>query len=210
MFREKHMFGIMLEDFYYPRTASVAKAYYGTWDDIVSLADHLSKIPGTSKRYRELIEKVENYDGIHPETHVVAGVEYPLLTPMVEVCRYESVLTDHNWNGIGFSGAHCSFTADRVVATQVLLKTNSGYCRCMKASFTNLRTCIPNWGWSFLNGATKGFPGVITHVGNTTGMNLFIDQQYYALGELAQAVGDMTDPERINLAVTIGDIVGEM
>ncbi|MBQ9762020.1 MAG: hypothetical protein IJV82_02975 [Oscillospiraceae bacterium] len=210
MFKEKQIYCIMLEDYYYPRTASVAKAYYGTFEDVLGLTHFLAEDDGTRRRYQELIEKVEFYDCIHGGSHVVAGVEYPLLTPMVEVCRYESVLMDHNWNGIGFSGAYCSFTADRVVVTQVLLKTNIGYRRCLKASFTNLRTCIPNWGWTCLNGATKGFPGVVTHVDNSTCMNLFIDQQYYSFGELAQAVADMMDPERINLVAVMGDIVGEM
>lgn len=210
MYKENQLYCLMLEDYFYPRTASVAKSYYGTLENMLDLSDILCENEWTFRRYHELICGLEQYDGMQEICNDVTGIAYPLLTPMTEVYRHKITLTDHNWIGIGFSGAYCSLTADCVEATQILLKTDTGYRRCMRAAFTNLRICIPNLGWVYLNGATKGFPGIVSHESETTTMSLFVDQQYYPYEDLAQAVLDAQDPERINLAAVIGDILGEI
>lgn len=203
------MYSVMLEDYYYPRMASVAKAYYGTLEDWSDFSQTLSDNPWTARRYGDLICQLDEYDGSQEIRNTVAGVQYPLLVPMQEVCRYRLTLTDQNWIGIGYSGAYSSFAAERVEVTQILLRTQDGYRRCMKAAFTNLRTCIPHRGWVHINSATKGFPGVFGHENMTTTMNLFVDQQHYPFEDFAQALADVKDPERIDLTITSGDIIAE-
>ena len=210
MKEESLVYCVMLEDYYYPRTASVAKAYYSTLEDWSDFSETLSENRWTARRYGELIFQLDEYDGSQAIFNTVAGVQYPLLVPMREVCRYRMTLTDQNWVGIGYSGAYNSFAAERVEVIQILLRTQTGYRRCMKAAFTNLRICIPHGGWVRLNGATKGFPGVLSHENGATTMNLFVDQQYYALEDLAQALADVKDSKRIDLTIASGDVIGEM
>ena len=97
MMNNKQYYEINLEDYSFPRYASAVKSYFGTMDDIINLMVRLADNDWTRIRYQETIDAAEYYD-LDPEiTPPVAGQVMPILTPVQEICRFETQLTDQDW-----------------------------------------------------------------------------------------------------------------
>ncbi len=205
----KQFYEIQLEDYSSPRYTSAAKAYYGTWQDILALIDRLRQNEDTSARYSEIIEAVETYDKDNVPNHTVAGKIYPILFPVREVCRFETRLMNPTWNFNAYNGGIYPCRADAVAVCQNLIRTENGYERCLKARVKGLDICFQRFGWSYSTDVVWGFPGIVTWDNDLHSLNLFVSQQQYGFNELAQATADVADIGRIDLAVMVADILGE-
>lgn len=211
MLEKKQIYEICLENYYYPRYASVAKSYYGTREEIDRLMAHLAKDPWTAMRYRQTIEAVENYDQDDQATHWVAGQEYPILIPAQEICRFETTLSDHKWNYKSYNGSVVACCAEQIHVCQLLIQDDLGYERCLSASTENLGICPHYPGWCHVNGIIRGFPGIVTWDGeHSHRMTLSTTQVHYAPDQLEQARADLVDPDCIDLSLLMADIFGEV
>ena len=211
MLEKKQIYEICLENYYYPRYASVTKSYYGTREDIDHLMAHLAQNPWTAMRYQETIAAVENYDLDNQTTHRIVGQEFPILTPVQEICRFETTLSDHKWNYKSYNGSVVACCAKQIHVCQILIQDGDGFERCLSASTEHLGICLHSPGWCYVNGILRGFPGIVTWDGDHTHkMHLFASQEHYTPDQLAQARADLTDPDRIDLSVLMADIFGEV
>lgn len=209
MMNNKQYYEINLEDYSFPRHASAVKSYYGTMDDIIDLMVHLADNDWTRTRYQETIDAAEYYD-LDPEiTHTVAGQVLPILTPVQEICRFETQLTDQRWNYMTFSGAVYPCYAANVDACQTLIRTESGYERCLKAVISGLSICHHGTGWTTPSNVIKGFPGVVIWDGEHHCLNLFVSQAHYEFDELDMATTDVVDVSTIDLSAIMADILAE-
>lgn len=205
---KKHLYEIRLEDYSFPRHSSAIKSYYGTWDDIGNLINHLNGDTNTRVRYRETIEGVQNYDEAQVPVHNVAGHILPVLTPVQEVSRFETQLTDQHWFYRAHGDEVYPCKADTLDICQILVHTGSDYVRCLRVQTYNLRICYHGLGWIHPNDMVKGFPGIITPEDNRHTMNLFAPLQHYTLDKLTQATADLTGISMTDLTVFSADMVG--
>lgn len=163
----KEIFEIKLEDYRFPRYASAVKSYYGTMDDIVNLMVRLSDSDWTRTRYQETIDAAEFYDLDTEVTHIVAGQAFPILTPVEEVARFETQLTNRSWYYTAYNGAVYPCWAEKLDICQTLIRTGDGYQRCLKAFVSGLNICHHGTGWTTPGSAIKGFPGMVTFDGTS-------------------------------------------
>lgn len=184
---DKQLYEICLEDYRYPRYASAIKSYYGTMDDMVNLMVRLADNDWTRTRYRETIDAAEYYDLDNEITHTVAGQTLPILTPVQEVCRFGTKINDQLWNYTVFSGAVFPCYAIEADVCQILIRTETGYERCLRAEISGLSICAHGTGWTNPNSLIKGFPGMVTWDGERHVLNLFVSQAHYELDEFATA-----------------------
>lgn len=209
MMNSKQFYEINLEGYRFPRYASVVKSYYGTMDDIIDLMVHLADNDWTRIRYQETIDAAEYYDLDNEITHMVAGQVLPILTPVQEVCRFETQLTNQRWDYMTFSGAVYPCWAPEVNVCQTLIRTENGYGRCLKASLSGLSICHHATGWTSPGCVIKGFPGAVTWDGQHHTLNLFVSQAHYELDELAMASADVVNVDSIDLSTIMADILAE-
>ena len=208
----KQFYRTYLEDYSFPRHASVVKPYYGTEEDLENFINHLASDGWTSKRYKEYIEAAYTYDtDDDPYVTVasIAGQIYPVMTPVREIGRFETTLSSQKWIYTNYHGKVFPCRAASVDVCQVLLQTDHGYERCLKVKLTGFSVCYHTIGWVELTGDTKGFPGVVTYDGNNHTMTLFVSQDIYSFDEMATAASDLVDTNCIDLAAITADILGE-
>lgn len=203
------IFEIKLEDYCRPRYESAIRSYYGTGEDINDLMERLKNIAGASDRYQETIMATEYYDFDEDITHTIAGKELQLLKQVQEICRYQTSFMDHYWDYFTNEGTVFHCYAAKVDACQVLICTDSGYERCIRASFSNL--CVHHHGVGWINPCDhmKGFPGMVTWDGEHHNLSLFISQAHYEPNEFNEAITDTVSDERIDLSAAVSDILAE-
>lgn len=206
----RQLYKIYLEDYSFPRHASFVKAYYGTQDDIVNLITQLADNNWTNTRYKETIEAAYSYDTEKESPfHTVAGQVFPFLTPVQEVCRFETQLTDQRWKYTAYGDKLYPCWASVVDVCQNLIRAEDGYERCVKACISNLHVCYHNSGWTLPNSTIKGFPGIVTWDGECHTLNLFVSLAHYDLDDLATATADVSDTSLIDLSAITADILAE-
>lgn len=206
---KKDLYEIKLEDYRFPRYAAVLRSYYGTMDDIINLMVHLADDDWTCNRYRETIDAAETYIMDPDITHTVVGQKLPILTPVEEVCRFETSLSNQNWQYTGYNGVVYSCRAEHLDICQILIRTDSGYDRCLKATISGLLICYPSIGLVAQSFVIKGFPGAITWDGEHHTMNLFVPLDHYPFDKQDQAFADVVDINAIDLSAIMGDILAE-
>lgn len=210
MINQNQFYKMYLEDYRNPRMYRETRAYYGKLEDFLGLAARLSEKKEAAICYADTIEAMESYYLDQNITHWMAGRMYPLLTPVDEICRYDTILENQKWEYHAISGAVCALRAKRVRVSQILIQTEDGFERCIKANFTGLEVCIPGMGWYCPNVAIRGFPGVVTWDENVHTVHLFSTQCRYRFEEREQALKDITDIGKIRLEAAVGDIFGEV
>lgn len=124
-------------------------------------------------------------------------------------CRFETQLTDQRWNYMTFSGAVYPCYAANVDVCQTLIRTESGYERCLKAVVSGLSICHHGTGWTTPSNVIKGFPGVVIWDGEHYCLNLFVSQAHYEFDELDMATTDVVDVRTIDLSAIMADILAE-
>lgn len=210
MLNREEIFEICLEDYTQPRYTSAIRTYYGTVDEIRDLMDRLrNSTNGTAVRYNETINAVKYYDLDDEITHTVAGQTLPALKPVEELCRFETQLANRYWNYTTYDGSIFPCYASQIDVCQSLIATDSGYERCVKASFAGL--CVYHHGVGWVNPCNhfKGFPGMVTFDGERAIATLFASQMHYEPEELDVAMADMMDVAKIRPSVAAADILGE-
>ena len=209
MTNTKEIFEIKLEDYSRPRYDSSVCNYYGTYEEISELMTRVKNIDGAKTRYWDTIESVE-YFGLDEEfVHIVAGQVFPILTPVHEVCRFNTTLLDQHWEYITHQGEKIPCYASRVDVLQSLITSENGYERCIRAKFSGLSIFRHGLGWVNPCNATVGFPGMVTWDGERHITSLLSSQMTYAPEDLQLAVNDTVDVSTISLAQAVADIIGE-
>ena len=204
---KKELFEIQLEDYCFPRHVSEVRSYYGTMNDIINLAGYLSDNKGTRTRYQETIDAIENYELDHEIMHTVAGQVFPILTPVEEVARFETQITNKLWNFTAYDGIIYPCCADCVDICQILIRTENDYRRCLKASITGLKICHAAIGWYEPVDAIHGFPGMVNWDGEYHTMSMFVPQTQYKFEDQEKAFSDLVDVGAIDLSITVRDIL---
>ena len=178
-------------------------------DDIINLMVHLSGNDWTRTRYQETIDAAEYYD-LDPEiTHTVAGQVLPILTPVEEVARFETQLTNRSWYYTAYNGVVYPCWAEHLDVCQTLIRTSDGYTRCLRASVSGLNICHHAIGWANPNDVIKGFPGAVTWDGTNRTMNLSVPLAHYEFDDQNQAFADVVDVASIDLSAIVADILAE-
>ena len=208
----KQFYKTYLEDYSFPRYASVVKPYYGTEEDIYNFITKLADDEWTNKRYREIIEAVYAYDTDGDPFETVAtivGQVNPVMTPMEKIGHFETNLANHSWVYTNYYGKVFPCRANSIDVCQILLRTNKGYERCMKVKINGFSVCYHSAGWIALYRNTNSFPGIVTYDGKSHTMNLMIAVDNYSFNELAVAASDLVDVNCIDMGAITADILGE-
>lgn len=209
MTNTQEIFEIKLEDYSRPRHDSAVRNYYGTYEEISDLMTRVNNIDGAKTRYRDTIEAVE-YFGLDEEfVHIVAGQIFPIMTPVHEVCRFNTTMLNQHWEYITHLGEKIPCYASRVDVFQTLISSDNGYERCIRATFTGLSIFRHGVGWVNPCNVTAGFPGMVTWDGERNKVSLLSSQMTYAPEDLQAAVSDTVDVATISLAHAVADIIGE-
>lgn len=209
--KENKMYRICLEDYGYPRYAAVARPYFGTMEDITELATVLNGNEWTKQRYGETVRGVNYYARNPGVTHRVAGQKQRLLTPVEELDRKTFPLEDKRWIHFGYSNACYPMKVEHMDVCQVLLRDGDTLYRCARVAFDKLQICTQNLGWFFPDYTVKGFPGQIrVDEYEKHSMRLFILMKQYPMAQVRQAMEDMSDLSREDLALLGHDFLGEV
>lgn len=209
MMNNKQYYEINLEDYSFPRYASAVKSYYGTMDDVINLMVRLADNDWTRIRYQETIDAAEYYD-LDPEiTHTVAGQVLPILTPVEEIARFETKLTNRSWYYTAYNGVVYPCWAENLDVCQTLIRAGDGYRRCLRASVSGLNVCHHSIGWANPTDVIKGFPGMVSWDGEHHTMNMFVPQAHYDFEAQDQAIADVVNVSTVDLSAIMADILAE-
>lgn len=209
MIKKDQIFELKLEDYSRPRYMSAIKPYYGTMDDMIEFMIRLEDNPNTCTRYQETLDAAEYYDLDNDLPHTVAGQTLSIFVPVTEISRLETTCQDVRWEYTAYSGSVYPCYASKIEMCQSLMETKSGYELCLRANITGLQVCYPGIGWICHNGITKGFPGMVTFADNTYQMSLAASQAHYEFNEYHLAMEDAVNPNSVNLACLVADILAE-
>lgn len=201
---------LYLEDYRYPRIYGEVRPYFGTMEDILGLAERLSGFEGTAIRYRDTIDAIESFHLDPNVEHWMVGRRYRLLEPMEEICRYDIVLRDLDLGCSTFEETYYRVRAEEVRVSQILLQCEEGFVRCLRANYLQLQVGIPKMGWYYPGWNIRGFPGMVTWENDVHTQHLYVEQCTYAPEERELAMKEITDPDKIQLSLALGDIIGEV
>ena len=91
----------------------------------------------------------------------------------------------------------------------MLLETDGRYVMCARANFVGLEIYAPGVGWVHPGNNIQGFPHMVTYSDNTYRMTLAVAEGEYCEHTLDLALENITDPEAVDLACLVADILGE-
>ncbi len=209
MLNDIQTYCIHLEDYALPRHAAVSRCYYGTMDDMVKLAANLSKNDWARKRYHEMIEGIEYYDLDSEVSHLVAGAEYPVLSPVEVIFQNDFIFNDKSWYYTGYNHIAIPMHADQVNVSQILVQQEEMYHRCIKVKFKNILCYSPYTGWNCPNYEDNGFPYIVQETGDDTyTLQFYVAEQSYRLDQKDTALQDMNNLNLVNLSVASTDFMG--
>lgn len=187
----KQFYEIQLEDRNAPTVIAV-NTYYGTQDDICELMIALEKSAETADFYKSTIHAFEQFlDGDQAATHMVAGKEVRLMTPMRFVCEADLLQCDAKWSytvplspEIGQAdeetkAAQLLMHAGFMDANQVLLQDGDRYIRCTRFCFEDVKFRDPVGMWHSLGIHYGGFPEIFRASADASALNfrLFVPEQ---------------------------------
>ena len=205
----QNIYQIQLENYNRPRYESALRSYYGDRDELAALMTRIENIQGAKDRYSETINAFDYYGLEDDMTHTIAGQEVPILSRVQEICSYHTTLHNQSWDFITHEGGKIPCCADKVDVTQMLIATETGYERCIRATFTGLLVYRHSAGWFNPGAFSKGFPGMVIWDGVCHTVSLYITQAFYDPEELEEAIEDTVDERMICLEVAVADILGE-
>lgn len=209
MFKKDQIFELTLEDYSLPRYLPATKSYYGSMDSIIALMMRMEDDINVGARYKEMLDAAEYYDLDNEITHTVAGNTEPIFTPVQEIACMETTLYNKEWEYKAYNGTPYPCKASEIEVRQSLLETGFGYELCVQANIIGLSICYPGIGWMCPNSAIKGFPYMVSYGENTHRMALGTSQAHYQPHELEWAMADTLNPNSVNLACLVADILAE-
>lgn len=209
MFTKDQIYELNLEDYSCPRYTSAIKPYYGTMDEIIEFMIRLENHPEAYSRYKETLDAAEYYDLDNDVTHTIAGQTLPILNPVEEISRLETIRQDARWEYKAYNGTLYPCYASEIEMRQSLVETKLGYELCVQANITGLLVCFPGIGWMCPNSFIRGFPGMVSFEDNTHHMALAVSQMHYEFDERDLAMADATNPNSVDPACLVADIIAE-
>ena len=205
---------LQLDDAACPSFCSFTKGFYGTYRDIKAFMNALAE--HNEKGHHDMILKAFQAweTGDHEVEHSPAYHTCKLLTPREIFHRTEHLLKNVEFRHMNIWDFPYDFKADTVQVEQMLIKGKSdGYVRCLRASFENLtvrspETPIPQMQeWKPVGNRFWGYPQMMVLEDDRIYSRLFMEQQTYA--DLAEALRDMEDSEKLDYSVICEEIVGD-
>lgn len=211
MYNDETVYRIDLEDYAYPRFAGRVKAYFGTKEEIMELMSSLSANAHSAMRYAQTIEAVDRYDLDSEMTHVVAGQERPVLTPVQVLIDKTQCYENTQWLHNGCSGAKIAAKAERLEVRQLLLRCGDQVIRCGKFRFQGLHVCMPGFGWVQPGKNLRGFPGVMEYCEpDLHRSTLFSEMEVYEEDKMLQGIVDTKRLREWDYEILCDDILGEV
>ncbi len=187
-------YALLMDDHSTPGYVSADKPYFGTLQDIQSLMTNLND------NYSETKEAFAAFlNGNVQVTHVIAFNQIPLLTP-VSVCYERSyTLAEQQWEHINTWGYPYLMKADSINITQIVLKHEEKWYRCIRACFQNLQYGSVVGGWIPVKNRFWGLPGILDVQESENGIitlcnRLYIVEKAFATKQDALASFDTLPP----------------
>lgn len=204
------IFEIKIEDYSQKRWKSAVKAAYGTLDEIYDLIIPLGFDGQLYTRYKETVDAYEDYNrsGIM-RNHTVAGQSFPIVTHTREIAHCEFTLQNKYWDYCADNEVAHFCRASEIQVYQMLLEIDDRYVMCARANFVGLEIYAPGVGWIHPSNNIQGFPHMVTYSDNTYRMTLAVAEGEYCEHTLDLALENITDPEAVDLACLVADILGE-
>ncbi len=200
---------IKLEDYSDIDNPTAIKSYYGTLEDIGDLILALTENDWTAENYASTIQAFEEFlDGEMAATHIIAGNEIRLLTP-VKVLKQETILQwDAQWTYYADEHTATHMQAQFLDAQQLLLQDGDLYIRCIRPCFENVQYLHPQHGWCNFGTVCSGFPYIYHEFPEANAMNLrlFVPEQISASFE--DCMFEIGFLNHINLTRACEDMVG--
>ena len=204
---------LVLEDAACPSFCSFTKSFHGNLSDIKGLMEALA---GDNERgyHNRILNAFQAWEqGNLDVTHSPAYHECKLLTPE-EVIDYED-FTFQNviWQHTNIWGFIYELKADTIDVSQIVVKKDSHYIRCIRPVFENLamrssESPIPQMlEWRPVGDMFWGYPHMMVLQGRYTYPRLFINQKYYT--DIQEAIHDLRDETKIDYSVVCEEIFGD-
>lgn len=212
--RDEIIYEIQLDDAACPSFCSFTKGFYGTYRDIKSFMTALTE-DNEKGHHDSILNAFRAWEAGDLEVeHSLAYHTCRLVTPRQIFHRTEHLLENVEFRHMNIWDFPYDFKADTVRVEQILIKGESdGYVRCLRASFENLtvrrpETPIPQMQeWKPVGNRFWGYPQMMVLEDDRIYSRLFMEQQTYA--DLAEALRDMEDSEKLDYSVICEEIVGD-
>ena len=211
--------GILLNEMYYrlvledraaPSCCQASKVYYGSSKEIEEILLTMRKKTSGRQRYAGLLDAYERYQsGNQLATHMVAGQQVPVLTPLTMVDRKEQHWEAPYWEYVNAQGICYPMRCRKLDATHIWLEGQGGYSRCVRVVFEGLEYRDANGAWVSVYGNIKGNRYMVVANRSLCINKLAVEEKRFA--DRTRMIYDINSFDLyrdINLAGLCDDIVG--
>lgn len=166
MDNKKILYGINLDDYWYPEHIRPKSSYIGTQEDLEEFAKALETFGYRNEPNHTVSTAIRRYfDGSFPQSLVNKyGNSFECLQRLEVVYQSEVITLDHHyWQYKTVNDAVYPMFADHVYVKRLIVMNSGFLYTAIKGIIVGLRVCIQGTGWMDVNGMMSGFPEMVTY-----------------------------------------------
>ena len=200
---------LQLWDLATPSFCSFPKMFVGTKTAMLEVAERLEQdqsMPETSAAIRAY------FAGNHAVTHSIAFVDFPILTPVRVLAESTIQLAERTWEHMNVWECPYNMRFDHAEVSQIVIRYDGRYCRCMKANIMDLCLEWPEGNWIPAGTSIWGNKCVLHNTVLPDG-HIEFGNDLYILEESApdkeSLICELNDPEEIKFNGLCDEIFGD-
>jgi hypothetical protein len=208
------LYGINLDNYWYPKQLRAKKGYVGTKEDLETFARLLEAFCWANKQTCAVSTAIRgHFSGISPEAMLERyGENFEYVHPLEVVYQSEPMVFEHHfWQYKAANDAVYPMYADYVSVKRVIVADAGLVYTAIKGSAKGLHVCLQGTGWTELGGVMSGYPETVTYDRDedTYEMRMFTMDARIWPEEIEALVEKWRRGEDLNLAYLCQDIIAE-
>lgn len=160
------LYGINLNDYWYPKRLRTKKGYVGTKDDLETFAGLLETFYWSNEQACAVSTAIRGYfSGLSPESMMQKhGDGFEWVHPLEVIYQSEPITLEHHfWQYKTANDAVYPMYADSVSVSRIIVADAGLLFTAIKGSAKGLCVCLQGTGWTELGGVMSGYPETVTY-----------------------------------------------
>jgi hypothetical protein len=208
------LYGMNLDDYWYPDLIRNKRGYVGTQEDFETFAELLSTFCQANEECYAVSTSIRrHFDGTSAQNVSEEHRDpYEGILSLEVVCESEEViLENHFWQHIVANDAVYPMYAERVYVKRIVVMHSGILYTAIKGAMVGLRVCIQGTGWIPMNGNMSGYPEMVAYdpEEDIYEMRMFAVDGRIRPGEKDEVIQHWAKGEELDLDYLCRDIIAE-
>lgn len=208
------LYGINLDDYWYPKHLRPKKGYIGTKEDFETFAGMLEAFSWANEEVCAVSTAIRgHFAGISPESMLEKhGDSFAHVHPLEVIYQSEMMTLEHQfWQYKAANDAVYPMYADCVNVRRVIVSDAGFLYTAIKGVAKGLHVCLQGTGWTELGGVMSGYPETVTYdcEEDIYEMRMFIVDAGIWPEEVDAVIQKWSKGEDLDLTCLCQDIIAE-